>query len=390
MKKILWIVLLALTACAGQPKDYYEIFGKVENVEDSTVIMLFRRMGKMGKGIAKDTIIGGKFYFKIKPDSLVKDALSLGCYQNSEFPSKGLELWASAGDRIKVEGKNTLIYTWDVKAQAPENAVLRAYINDSRQLWDEFQQILISQNKLRQHRRKAKLEEIKTLKQQYDSLEQLSHLIIGKINENEIRRMKQTKVDEIWMSKLQTLATSSKYTLNFPASRKEAIIALYNSLTEEQKQHQLAQEACALLFPPQHVKVGEEMKDADLYDLQGGLHHLSELKGKYILIDFWSRGCGPCINAIPELKELVTLFPNRLNVVSISLDTKEVWQEATNRYDMTGNNWNDLKGEAGIYSQYRQGGIPDYTLISPEGIVLEQWMGYGKGSLKAKLAEYLK
>ncbi|MBR6539757.1 MAG: hypothetical protein IKT76_07875, partial [Bacteroides sp.] len=60
MKKILLLTLLFLTACSHQPKDYYEIFGEVENVKDSTIITLFRRIGNLGQGIASDTIIDGK------------------------------------------------------------------------------------------------------------------------------------------------------------------------------------------------------------------------------------------------------------------------------------------------------------------------------------------
>jgi thiol-disulfide isomerase/thioredoxin len=171
---------------------------------------------------------------------------------------------------------------------------------------------------------------------------------------------------------------------------KEETIALYNSLTEEQKQHRLAQEAYVMLFPPQHVEVGKEMADTDLFDLQGNKHRLAELKGKYILIDFWSSGCGPCIMAIPEMGELASTYKDKLNIVSISTDNKNVWERASKEHPMTWNNWNDMKGNAGIYAQYDQGGIPNYTLISPEGIILEQWMGYGEGSLKKRIGEYLK
>ena len=44
MKKLKYLGLtLMLGACASpQPKDYYEIVGEVKNVEDSTIINLFR------------------------------------------------------------------------------------------------------------------------------------------------------------------------------------------------------------------------------------------------------------------------------------------------------------------------------------------------------------
>ena len=390
MKTLKYLGLtLMLGACASpQPKDYYEIVGEVKNVEDSTIINLFRRDGDVGRTIATDTIIGGKFYFKIKPDSLMKDELSLGCHRSKQFPSMSATLWASAGDYVKVTGENTLIYTWEVKGGAPENATWQAYLNDSRELFDEYQRNSVLQKELSTQARSLPKEERGALKLKNDSLESINNKLMNQIGANEIQRMKKTEVDAIWMDKLRRLALSVKYTKDYPY--KEEAIALYNSLTEEQKQHRLAQEAYTMLFPPQHVEVGKEMADTDLFDLQGNKHRLAELKGKYILIDFWSSGCGPCIMAIPEMGELASTYKDKLNIVSISIDNKNVWERASKEHPMTWNNWNDLKGNAGIYAQYDQGGIPNYTLISPEGIILEQWMGYGEGSLKKRIGEYLK
>ena len=390
MKAIKYLGLtLLLAGCASpQPKDYYEIVGEVKNVEDSTIINLFRRDGDVGRTIATDTIIGGKFYFKIKPDSLAKDELSLGCHRSKKFPSMSAQLWASAGDYIKVTGENTLIYTWKIKGNAPEIAAWQAYLNDSRDLWDEYQRNSILRKEIFEQVSTLSKEERTTFKQKIDSIETIDNKLTTQISFNEIRRMKKTEVDAIWMDKLRGLAMSVKYYKDYPY--KEDVIALYNSLTEEQKQTELAQEAYVMLFPPQHVEAGKEMADTDLFDLQGNKHHLAELKGKYILIDFWSSGCGPCIMAIPEMGELASTYKDKLHIVSISTDNKKTWERASKEHSMTWNNWNDLKGNAGLYARYDQGGIPNYTLISPEGIVLEQWTGYGKGSLKKKIEEYLK
>ena len=389
MKTLKYLGLtLMLGACASpQPKDYYEIVGEVKNVEDSTIINLFRQDGDVGRTIAVDTIIGGKFYFKIKPDSLAKDELSLACFRSNQFPSMSARLWASAGDYVKVTGENTLIYTWKVEGNAPEIASWQAYLNDSHELWDEYQRNSVLQDELSTQARNLPKEERGALRLKYDSLKNINNKLMNQVEANEIQRMKKSEVDAIWMDKLRGLAQSVKYTKDYPY--KEEAIALYNSLTEEQKQHRLAQEAYVMLFPPQHVEVGKEMADTDLFDLQGNKHHLADLKGKYILIDFWSSGCGPCIMAIPEMGELASTYKDKLNIVSISTDNKNVWERASKEHPMTWNNWNDMKGQAGIYAQYDQGGIPNYTLISPEGIVLEQWMGYGEGSLKKKIGEYL-
>ena len=369
--------------------DYYEIKGELKNVPDSTIIELSRVEDNLICTIMTDTIVDGRFHFRIKPGSLSKERLSLGCYHSEQFPKMSLRLWASAGDNVKVTGENTLIYTWRVEGNAPENAAWQTFLNDSRELYDNLQRNLLYEYEIykeamllpqekRQAYRKAK----------NDSIRNVANAISIQIHANEIRRMKEAEVDAVWLDRLFMLARSCKLAKDYPYTKE--VIALYNSLTEEQRKEKLAQEARAMLFPLQHVEVGKEMADTELFDLKGNKHHLAELKGKYILIDFWSSGCTPCIMAIPEMEELATAYKDKLNIVSISTDNKNAWEIASEKHRMSWNNWNDLKGQSGIYVQYDQRSIPNYTLVSPEGIVLEQWTGYNKGDLKQKLDEYIK
>lgn len=52
---------------------------------------------------------------------------------------------------------------------------------------------------------------------------------------------------------------------------------------------------------------------------------MSELKGRYILLDFWSVACGPCRMAEPELKEIAEIYADQLALVGICTDDKERW-----------------------------------------------------------------
>ena len=90
--------------------DYYEIKGELKNVPDSTIIELSRVEDNLICTIMTDTIVDGRFHFRIKPVSLSRERLSLGCYYSEQFPKMSLRLWASAGDNVKVTGDNTLIY----------------------------------------------------------------------------------------------------------------------------------------------------------------------------------------------------------------------------------------------------------------------------------------
>ena len=133
------------------------------------------------------------------------------------------------------------------------------------------------------------------------------------------------------------------------------------------------------------------MADADLYDLGGTLRKLEDYKGKYLLLDFWSRGCGPCMMAMPELGEFSETNKDKLTVISLSLDTKkEIWKKISEQQKISWVNLSDGKGMAGIAAKYGVEAIPHYVMISPEGKVLGSWVGYEKGLLARKFAEYAK
>jgi uncharacterized protein (TIGR03435 family) len=47
---------------------------------------------------------------------------------------------------------------------------------------------------------------------------------------------------------------------------------------------------------------------------------LSELKGKFVIIDFWGTFCIPCINAIPKMEALQKKFGDNLQVLMVAID----------------------------------------------------------------------
>ena len=106
-------------------------------------------------------------------------------------------------------------------------------------------------------------------------------------------------------------------------------------------------------------------------------------------MDFWSRGCGPCLMAQPELEELAEKFRDSLHVISISLEVSEKgWKEAIR--DLKGIQLCDFKGEGGLIASYGFDGIPKFVVIGPDGKILDKWTGYGKGIFEARLKKLCK
>ena len=385
---LFFAALCGLVACQDVPSDRIVIEGYIDQVPDSVVVRFFRSNGDYGEPIGADTLRDGRFSMTITPLSDEPELFYVGCPDHPNFPKATLHVWASPGERVRIRGNNTLTRTWRVKGKHPALRAEQRYIDVARDLWGECDRINIEQRRVRSLAKTATTEERKVLAAMRDSLAEYEFRVKHRIDGLVIELMQRSDVDDKYLEELEGLARMVRYEgENYP--HREAVLALYDRLSEEQRRLPLARAAAMGLFPPKQVAVGEPLIDGVMFDLAGENHSLSELKGRYILLDFWSNGCGPCVMAIPEMGEIAAQYADCLAVVSISIDTDKTWREASQEHPMTWLNWNDGRGEQGIYAHYYQGGIPSYTLLSPEGVVVKQWVGYGKGSLKRTIREVL-
>ena len=67
---------------------------------------------------------------------------------------------------------------------------------------------------------------------------------------------------------------------------------------------------------------------------------LADLRGKFVLLDFWTYCCINCMHMLPELKKLEQAYPNELVVIGVhsakfesEQDTENI-REAVLRYEI--------------------------------------------------------
>ena len=121
----------------------------------------------------------------------------------------------------------------------------------------------------------------------------------------------------------------------------------------------------------------EGSADFELKDIKGNIHHLSDYKGKYIILDFWSRYCGPCLDAFPLLKEIAEKYKEKVVVISLSVDPEAVWKKT--EVKESADNWLQLSdglGMSGIAAHYGVHALPSFIYIPPEITVLKAGQGY--------------
>ncbi|HEX8143922.1 MAG TPA: thioredoxin-like domain-containing protein [Pyrinomonadaceae bacterium] len=108
---------------------------------------------------------------------------------------------------------------------------------------------------------------------------------------------------------------------------------------------------------------------------------LAALKGKVVLLDFWTYGCINCIHIIPDLKKLEQKYANQLVVIGVHSAKFDNEKETDNirriilRYELEHPVVNDADFK--IWQAYAVRGWPTQVLIDPAGYVVGQISGEG-------------
>lgn len=115
--------------------------------------------------------------------------------------------------------------------------------------------------------------------------------------------------------------------------------------------------------------------DFTQFDTNGKKIKLSDIKGKYILVEFWASWCGPCRKEIPNIIEQYNKYKNKgFEVLAVSFDNdKANWLNAIEKYNLPWINVSDLKGnENEAKLLYGISGIPSNILINEKGIIVAE------------------
>lgn len=384
-----------VTACAPQVADNeYLIAGTVTDVPDSTVVHLQKLNDHFFTAVACDTVMQGRFELRDTVSSSQRLCLTIN---GKGYPNYLLNLWVAPGQYIELKGNGKLFPLWDVKSDIAEQQEENRFANYTRGPQKQILEYSIQESDIltelsgKKHQGDKEYQEAAWNK--IDSIQRLSIPFMLERTRMEVECMKTAPVSQIWLEKLETNATLTRFAAADTAFQDyAAFIAplkeLYMTLPDSIKQTATAQKAYHALFPK--MKAGDVMTDGTLYDPDGNEHHLAEFKGQYILLDFWSQTCGPCRRAIPELEEVARTYAGRLTVVCISTDPQEVWKQCLQIKGMKGIQWNELRNDGGgLQADYGVQGLPHYVLIAPDGKVKHVWTGYWKGVIRTILETHI-
>lgn len=109
---------------------------------------------------------------------------------------------------------------------------------------------------------------------------------------------------------------------------------------------------------------------------------LSELRGRMVLLDFWTAGCINCLHLLPELKAIERHYSDCLTVIGVhsgKFDHEQsvaTVRQAIQRYDITHPVLVDRQFQ--VWQHYAVRAWPTLVLIDPAGYIVGQAAGEGQ------------
>jgi peroxiredoxin len=181
------------------------------------------------------------------------------------------------------------------------------------------------------------------------------------------------------LAQAETTLKDAKSALTLPILREQ--------IDEQLKTHRQMESYYSEEAKNRAAVLGHPAADWETKDLEGKTHSLKGYRGKVVILDFWYRGCGWCIRAMPQVKELAEDFKGQ-PVAVLGMNTDGDEKDAKFVVDEMALNYPVLKAK-GVPEKYHVRGFPTLIIIDQEGKVADIHVGYS-ATLREQVARSVK
>lgn len=151
--------------------------------------------------------------------------------------------------------------------------------------------------------------------------------------------------------------------------------------------------SCNIIEYAQHatrdlLPINKKAPDWNLESTSGEILSLTGLGGQIVLIDFFYKGCYPCIKALPDLEAIHEKYKNK-GVKLIGMDIGDKKEEMTDFVKKHGLKYTVLLGSEDIAKSYLVLGYPTIYIIGRNGKIIFSQAGYANNT-RETLEEIIK
>lgn len=147
---------------------------------------------------------------------------------------------------------------------------------------------------------------------------------------------------------------------------------LYEQLSQEMKSSPPGIRLKRNIRNRKRIGTGHAAPDFSVNTLQEKTLSLSDYKGKWLLLVFWSPTCDICHREAQELKQMYAKYKEQgFEILAFAIDeNKDKWEEAVNELKLPYTTVSDLKEwSSPIVQEYKINGVPENYLINPDGLI---------------------
>jgi len=124
----------------------------------------------------------------------------------------------------------------------------------------------------------------------------------------------------------------------------------------------------------QDLKIGDQCPDfafENIINYSRTSAHLSDFKGRLVILDFWATWCGPCLKALPKLDSLQSSFGAKIMILPVSYqETELVKSYIKNSPDLKRLHLPYLTNDTKLGQYFRHNLIPHEVCIDGNGKVI--------------------
>lgn len=114
--------------------------------------------------------------------------------------------------------------------------------------------------------------------------------------------------------------------LGFVAAAAVAVFS-FVSVAQEGELRRRCSPTC--LLKPTYAGYERAAPDFTLEDTKGAKVSLSSFRGKVVVLNFWTKTCGPCMEEMPEIADLARIVKPMGDVVVLTISTDETAKDAS-------------------------------------------------------------